>query len=469
MIDWITYTGIARGYNREHTALGTFHGPLFKTPWDGDVVLALGGDYRFESAGSQPDPMTASGNTTGNKSEPTGGHYDVVEGFAELSVVPVTNQEWAKWLELSFAGRAVNYSTFGSNFSWKTGLLYKTPIGVAVRGTYSTAFRAPNVSELYQGNADDFPNVTDPCSTVAADGPLSGNVAANCMADGITTGGQAGVPDPQTQLRSTAGGNANLEPETAKIATGGLVYEPTFAEGLAFTVDYFDVRIDNSIQREGSNVILSNCYAAPAGKRADCDKIERDASNYITRIDDRTTNIGRAETNGIDLQIQYAYDVKGAGRFRHNLEGTRLLKYTEFFPGPDGEIPWKGLGVYDLGVYPKYRANFSTLWNLAGIGAGFNVRYIHSFKECRSEDQSVQDDCRLDGALSRKVDPNVTADVLASYSITTPAGRTTISGGVNNVLDQDPPNIYNGFLATSDFATYDYLGRFFYLRMAQLF
>jgi len=35
MIDWISYTGIARGYNREHTALGTVHGPLFKTPWDG--------------------------------------------------------------------------------------------------------------------------------------------------------------------------------------------------------------------------------------------------------------------------------------------------------------------------------------------------------------------------------------------------------------------------------------------------
>jgi outer membrane receptor protein involved in Fe transport len=49
------------------------------------------------------------------------------------------------------------------------------------------------------------------------------------------------------------------------------------------------------------------------------------------------------------------------------------------------------------------------------------------------------------------------------------AGRSTISAGVNNVLDQDPPNIYNGFLATSDSNTYDFLGRFFYVRLSQLF
>ena len=41
--------------------------------------------------------------------------------------------------------------------------------------------------------------------------------------------------------------------------------------------------------------------------------------------------------------------------------------------------------------------------------------------------------------------------------------------GVNNVMDRNPPLIYIGFQADSDAPTYDYMGRFFYARMAQTF
>ncbi|HTE52830.1 MAG TPA: TonB-dependent receptor [Kofleriaceae bacterium] len=463
MVDWITYTGVARGYNRQHTAMAKASGPVVDTPWGGNVVLALGADYRYEAGGSRPDPLTASGNTTGVKVEPTGGHYDVVEGFAELSVVPVTNKEWAKWLEINGAARAVDYSTFGSNFSWKAGVLYKIPAGLAVRGTYSTAFRAPNVSELFAGAGDAFPPVTDPCDT--SNGPLSGAVAANCAADQVPNT----FRDSSTQLPSRIGGNEELEPETAKVLTTGIVYEPTFAENLAFTVDYFDVSLDNAIQPAGANILLSNCYASP--NRTDCDKITRaPGSSQIVEIDDRTVNIGRATTSGIDASIGYRYAVHGVGTFRHDLEGTRLLKFDNFFPdGMGGEVKHEGLGVFDLGTFPKYKANLSTMWGLGGIGAGFNVRYIHKFRECRSADGTVVNDCSIDGALSRKVSANVTADALASYTFANPIGKTIVSGGVNNVLDQKPPNIYNGFIATSDSNTYDYMGRFFYVRLTQGF
>jgi iron complex outermembrane recepter protein len=37
------------------------------------------------------------------------------------------------------------------------------------------------------------------------------------------------------------------------------------------------------------------------------------------------------------------------------------------------------------------------------------------------------------------------------------------------VMNRNPPLIYIGFQADSDAATYDYMGRFFYARMSQLF
>jgi outer membrane receptor protein involved in Fe transport len=49
------------------------------------------------------------------------------------------------------------------------------------------------------------------------------------------------------------------------------------------------------------------------------------------------------------------------------------------------------------------------------------------------------------------------------------AGTTILAVGVNNVTNQNPPLIYIGFAGDSDSATYNYMGRFFYARLAQRF
>jgi len=462
MVDWISYTGVARGFNRQHTVLAQLSGPLFETPWDGNVRLSAGGDYRYEAGGLRPDPLTATGNTTGATIEPIAGSYYVTEGFAELSVLPVTDRDWVKWLELSGAARVVDYSTFGTNFSWKAGVLYKLPIGVAARGTYSTAFRAPNVAELYGGTADFLAFTEDPCDT--SGGPLSAVVAENCRQHGVPDDFQ----DPSGVVSELTGGNEELQPETARVVTAGVIYEPTFAEGFAATVDYYDIRVEDPVQTAGVDIILRNCYTA--ADRSSCDKIARAASGHIRSVDNRLTNIGRAETSGIDVGVAYRHELPGVGRFRYELDGTRLLKFDNVFPdGSGGEIRRKGAGVYDLGPNPKYKVNLSTSWSRRGLAAGFNMRYIHSLRECRSADEQIQNDCSVDGVLSRKIAANVTADVLASYEFANPVGRTVIGGGVNNVLDQDPSDVYNGFAATSDSGTYDFIGRFLYLRVHQEF
>ena len=70
---------------------------------------------------------------------------------------------------------------------------------------------------------------------------------------------------------------------------------------------------------------------------------------------------------------------------------------------------------------------------------------------------------------SRKVDKWYKADLFGSYALKTPAGTSTLTLGVNNVMDRNPPLIYIGFQADSDAPTYDYMGRFVYMRMSQLF
>lgn len=462
MIDYISYTGIGEGFNEQKSWTFNTSGRLFKTPWGGDVALATGFEYRSESGAFIPDPITESGDTTGNKGEATEGGFDVYEAFGELSIVPIAGKPLAEWLEINVAARTSTYSSFGNQSTWKAGGLWRIQKGVSIRGTYSTAFRAPSIGALFSGQSDAFPNVTDPCDTSM--GPRSPAEQANCAADGLPDD----YVDDRTQIRAREGGNPNLEPETAKILTAGAVYEPHMVPGLAFTIDYFNVEVDNAIAAKGASLLLSNCYEADtAVDRQDCDTIIRDPSTgFITNIIDTATNIGGNETSGVDFSVRYQHNTT-VGLFRHNLEGTWLQKYDAILP----TRTVVGRGVYDLGVFPEWKFNFATQWAKDNLSAGLNARYIHSFRECEDDDCRVGEDFTDENPepLSREVDFNVTGDVFLSYSTKTDMGMTRVTVGMNNVLNQDPAVIFNGFLATSDASTYDFLGRYVYARLVQSF
>jgi outer membrane receptor protein involved in Fe transport len=270
-----------------------------------------------------------------------------------------------------------------------------------------------------------------------------------------------GVPgnfiDQSTQLRTSVGGNPELESETAKIFTVGAVWEVPMLEGLSFTLDYFNVNIDNAIQAIGSDVILANCYNSP--DHTECDKIHRrSGTGLIDYIDDKQVNIGGNVTSGLDFAVAYEKSYPHAGRFRGQLEGTYLFKYQE----TNSEKTREGRGVYDLGVFPDVKANLLLAWGKRGFGAGTNVHYVGGYEECQDND------CNLGTLPSRDVDASVTADFFASYDMKSAAGKTMISGGVNNVLDTPPPAIYFN-APDADASAYDFMGRYFYLRLTQAF
>jgi iron complex outermembrane receptor protein len=452
------YTGVLRGYNQQMIVGLNGTGTLFEIPFGGPVGLAVGAQFRDEAGAQIPDPLTAQGDTTGNKTEPVEGDYQVVEGFAELAAMLVQSKPGAEAVEVSAAIRAFDYSTFGSDFTWKVGARWQIIRDVAIRGTMSTAFRAPSINDLYSGVADDFPNVTDPCDT--SGGARSPTADANCAADGLP----ATFMDDRTQLRARIGGNPNLEPETAEIFTVGTVLVPRFLEGFSLTLDYFNITVDNSIQQAGAEVLLNNCYQNV--NRSDCDKIQRDADGSIQTITDTTTNIGGADTAGLDISAGYRLKAGAAGNFRLGVDLTWLQKYDEI--QASGRVV-KGKGNYDLGVRPEWRASASVLWNLAGFGAGVNARYIGGFLECPDFNCNASLDDPSMEVPSRDVSANMTADLFGSYDVTSPIGKTTLTVGVNNVLDQDPSVIYDGFWGDSDATGYDFLGRFFYLRLTQAY
>ena len=180
----------------------------------GYVGFAAGIERREEKAWYVPDSLTSQGLANDPREEPTGGRFDVNEAYVEFAVPLLADAPFAEMVDLSAAVRAFDYSTFGSDETWKLGLTWRVNDELMLRAVRSTAFRAPTVSELYQGKSPSFEQVN--------------------------------FPGAQDQAEVTVGGNDQLTPELADTVTAGFVYAPEWFDGFSMTVDYYEIEQNES-------------------------------------------------------------------------------------------------------------------------------------------------------------------------------------------------------------------------------
>ncbi|HZX97054.1 MAG TPA: TonB-dependent receptor [Myxococcales bacterium] len=478
----LTFTGADTGINQMTAVQVNTSGELFQLFADRPVGLALGYEYRLLYGSAVPDPITVAGLTSGTKGLITKGGYHANEGYAELSIPVVSNLPLAESIEATAAARIFNYSTFGTDWTYKLGGRWRPIRDVTMRGTYSTAFRAPSVGELYGGQTDNFAAVNDPCKGGT---PGSAKFIDPNSALGQSCGVAANNLDDQTQLKSRIGGNPALTPETAKVFTVGAVLEPSMLRGFSITVDYYNFNVNNSISTVGEAVILSSCYPNQGSVAPRyCDLVQRDPTNHrISQIFNLNSNVGGFLTDGVDLALRYGLPTS-YGRFGFVFDGTWLHKFD--VTQADGSV-LHGRGVYDLapagfggavgngGVFPAFKAVGGVTYGRGGLNVGLNERFIGSYWECAGDSGLMDGSGLCNGSqgghadLSRKVDPYFQTDLYASYALNSGLGKTTLALGLNNALNASPPRVYNAFTPTSDPTAYDFLGRFFWGRVTQAF
>ena len=461
MVDYIQYTGVGRGYSRQQILQWNLTGEVARLP-AGPLAVAAGVSSRWEAGAYLPDPMTASGNTTGSKAFPTEGSYSVRALYAETQL-PIY-EAGAVSLDATAAGRAFDYDTFGGGFTYEAGSRLQLSEGLALRATSSNAFRAPSIAEMFLGVSDSFPLVSDPCSRVDEAGnarELTAQQERNCADQGIPDD----FEDSRAQLLAKLGGSTDLDPEKAAMITAGVVYQPDFLGGLDLTVDYYATKIEDEIGTLPAGLILSNCYSQDVP--SDCDQVVRDPDNHlISQILATNTNIGETETSGVDFGLHYTTN-SSLGIVSAQFESNMLVKYEQTLPSAGGPELVKGKGYYDLGVFPTWRHAASVGLAKERFSVGLTWRYVGGFEEC--EDDDCKGKYRADVEEvppSRKVDPNSVFNVRGSYELGTALGLSTLTVGINNLLDQPPAVIFNGFLGTSDSSTYDFMGRYLYVRLS---
>jgi iron complex outermembrane receptor protein len=160
---------------------------------------------------------------------------------------------FAENVELSLSGRHTEVNSYGEDDTYKIGLNWQLVPSLRLRATKGTSFRAPALFELYKNAETSFlsQRTVDPCIRWAQN--LAQGSARNTSP---TTARPPAFPGAYTGAGATAtitsgGGKGNLEAETSKAMTYGVIWTPSFAD-LNVAVDYFDIDVNNEITQLGA-------------------------------------------------------------------------------------------------------------------------------------------------------------------------------------------------------------------------
>ncbi|WP_156494484.1 TonB-dependent receptor domain-containing protein, partial [Erythrobacter sp. HI0019] len=116
--------------------------------------------------------------------------------------------------------------------------------------------------------------------------------------------------------------------ETATTWTVGAVFEPMY--NLSFTVDYFNIKVEDAITTPTVNDLVGGCYDAPSADNPFCSLILRSATtggldgspNEVPGLLLSLSNLGTIKTDGIDVSMRYRTSLTDNIGFRFSTDGT---------------------------------------------------------------------------------------------------------------------------------------------------
>jgi iron complex outermembrane receptor protein len=380
-------------------------GDLFETGL-GTVAMAVGGQFRDVEYISNPDSLSSAGE--GAQEDPENrvrGTQDVVAFFAEV-LVPIYDTA-----EIQLAIRNEDYgggvSTTDPKFSFEWGVTDN----LGLRGSWGTSFQAPTVRQKAQATSAQF--INDPASQV-------GGVLI-CNDTGVTN-----------NITTIVEGAPDLTPQESENISFGVIWQ---TDNFRASLDYFNFDYTDLIGTSTSAQaqISAGCPNDDDSPVIPNPNIIRDATGQVRVVSSQFVNIGSVETDGLDLNADYTMDV-GDGSLIFNVNATFLMNFDVDTDG-DGILEFDGAGSRNFNncgsfcTMPEIRGYTAATWFTGNHTARLGINYIDSYKNDQGND--------------RMVDSWTTFDAMYSYTFAglLGDGDTTLSVGVNNLTDEDPPGM----------------------------
>lgn len=408
--------------------------------WDaGTLALAVGGELRRETYELLPSQLLVQGDLTGY-----GGNFFPVDRARNVwALFSELNVPLAQSLELNLAVRHDDYQNVGSSTNPKVGLRWSPTRQLLVRASAGRGFRAPSLLDLHAPATTGVsqPGLSDPERCPTTGSPL------DCV----------------TQFPITVGGNPDLKPEKSRNFTAGIVFEP--ANNVSIALDYFNIEVRDLITTNIPQQTIINDLAqygylvtrgAPGGG----------LPGPIININQTNINLGRAELDGFDVDARASLPTR-FGRFGFQLSGTYFNHFdTENPDGSFSSVLDTAASSASGGVVVRWRHYASVSWTLGPWTTTLAQRYQKRYYDMPS-------------TFGAFFDPDYTAPHVRSYTLYdlqasyTGFKGLTLTFGVRNVLDEDPPYSNLGgqaaFQGGYDPTYVDPRGRFFYGRAVYRF
>jgi outer membrane receptor for ferrienterochelin and colicin len=452
----------------------------------GSVGMLVGFEYRKESYEDNRDPLldgtillpgtsrtntypfrsatmgsSATGDTIGNKK--------VRSAFIEFQV-PITDK-----LNAQLASRVESFSDSKSAAVYKLALGYDLNDSVKLRGSTSTAFRAPNLVQV---------NQKEVARTGTRDDMLMEYISKE-NGQSVPTSGD--IDGRYTVLRYAQGAE-DLKPEESTNTSFGFVLTPTMVEGLTITVDTWSIEKENTIALFGrNNHIIADLLARIRGG-SDCSAgnpavIRNDASNLnsaekelftdlglcpVGKVDyvaDEYLNLATREVEGTDVAIYYDFETN-IGDFSISLVST----FTDtFYQTPTGDFSALADAVAS-GELPAYAAPIG-FGDLNGTDVGAveqkdRLKVSYRRGDYRASLSALRigelaDSGEQSAGFMYLIPSMTTADLSISKNIELGGNKGRVKFVVKNIADERAPlaDGYNGFFSD----VHSDMGRNYYL------
>ncbi len=462
-IDFITERQVSTYETSMKVATASVTGTLLELP-AGPAGFAAGFEWREVSA--EFNPATGS---VGQVGEPTFGEYDIKEFFGELRLPVFTG------FELNGAFRYSDYSLDNVKGVWTYGggATWQVFDALRVRGQYQRAVRAPSVNELFSAQSRVSEAASDPCALASAASDSA--IRALCVATGVPNGivGTSGV-QPSFQVSGIVGGNPDLEEESTDTYTVGAVFEPM--PRLVVTLDYYNITVNDAIARLGGSInnVFDLCYNQVQDANSPyCRSIIRqddgtigtgtNAAGQNSGVSVLFANIGKIQTDGIDLGLSYSIPVGMIGDNEALLNISTTANWLNSFDVtavaalPDRVNECAGAFGLTCGEpLPEFKANTRLTLKVGGFTGSLRWRYQGKV----TDDRVIRGVAAASALPVPEIKPENYFDISFSYDME----HYSLFGGVLNALDNHQQLIGSAQEQLNTYpSTYDPLGIRFFL------
>ncbi|TNE61057.1 MAG: TonB-dependent receptor, partial [Sphingomonadales bacterium] len=373
----------------------------------GPVGAVFGVEYRKDEIDSRPNEVASNGLLFGFFADRGAvGSKDLKELFAEINIPLQADKPWVRELNLNASGRMTDEEFYGTNWTYAVKADWRPIEQLQLKVTYGTSFRAPNLRENFLQGQSGFPTVVDPCAVpdAAFNSQAGGYNAAldtreqttldNCIREGrdpTSVGIDAqGLNTVQiTSAEATSGGSLDLDPETSRSITAGFAFEETFFDGfdVALNVNYYDVKLKQSIIEPSSQFIINDCFTRQDGLRSQfCDRISYGSSPasrfLISDINSGFINLNQESVRGFDFNATFGKDVTMFGKVIDlglELRANRLIERSNIFIDDNGVESFdEDAGEFG---FPKWTGRATFTAEIDNFLFSWQARYIGDMEQ----------------------------------------------------------------------------------------